>query len=96
MSSAPTVHPKKITRAKLREIVRGLLSYLIAIGMAFSPLTHAVMTSTMGPGNAGSIQMEYYAHHGDSMVAMDGTSLDSGGVPVHCNQFSDGASDVEG
>ncbi len=80
-------------RARLRGLIAGFCCYLMSASVAFSPLGHALVTSSIGIGDdsAGRMQMEHHAYHGDSMAAMAvaETSLDDGGVPIHCNQFGE-------
>lgn len=91
MTSGSSALSHMILRVRMRAFVRRLLSYLIVIAMAFSPLTHAVMNSSIGPDNAGRMKMDNHSHHGDPTVAVEvaGTSLDREGVPTHCNQLSE-------
>lgn len=78
-------------RVRLSKFVTGLFYCLIPVTLAFSPLTHALVTSSITPDDAVPIQVEQHAHHGDSMAAITviGNSLDSEALPIHCNPFGE-------
>lgn len=78
-------------RVRLGKFVTGLFYYLILVTLAFSPLTHALVTSSITPDDAGPIQVEKHAHHGDLIetITVIENSLDSEALPTHCNQFGE-------
>ena len=78
-------------RVRLSKFVTGLFYCLVSVTLAFSPLTHALVTSSIAPDDAGPMQAEQHAHHGYSVAAIMeiGTSLDSKDVPVHCKPFGE-------
>lgn len=76
-------------RVRLRTLVAGLFCCLVSASLVFSPLAHALMTSSIDPDSAERMQMDHHTHHGEVAMRVFETSLDSGGAPIHCNEFGE-------